>query len=268
MSLELTIDGAIARVVINRPKKLNAMGPAFWDALVPTFQAIDDNLDVRVALITAEGRAFSAGLDLVAMMPQIPAPTAAPNGARTRKLHAFIRRLQAGFTAIERCRVPVIAAIHGRCLGGGIDMISACDVRLASADATFSVRETKMAIVADVGTLQRLPAIIGQGHTRELVFTGRDIDAAYAERIGLVNRVLPDRAALLADAEAVAAEIAANAPLAVQGAKHVLNEATRAEIDRGLEYVATYNTGHLFTQDLGVAMAAFVSKQTPEYGGR
>lgn len=268
MSLELTIDGAIARVVLNRPEKLNAMGPAFWEALVPTFAAIDEAPEVRVAILSAEGRAFTAGLDLMAMMPRIPAPTGAPDGSKTRRLHAFIRDLQAGFTAIERCRVPVIAAVHGVCLGGGIDMITACDVRLASADAIFSVRETKMAIVADVGTLQRLPAIIGQGHTRELVFTGRDIDAAHAERIGLVNRVLPDHAALMADAEALAAEIAANAPLAVQGAKQVLNEATRADIDRGLEYVATYNAGHLFTQDLGVAMAAFVSKQPPEYGGR
>lgn len=268
MSLELTIDGHIARVVLNRPEKLNAMGPGFWEALVPTFAAIDAADDVRVVLITAEGRAFTAGLDLIAMMPQIPAPGGAPDGSKKRRLHAFIRRLQAGFTAIERCRVPVIAAVHGLCLGGGIDMITACDVRLASADAVFSVRETKMAIVADVGTLQRLPAIVGQGHARELVFTGRDIDAAYAERIGLVNRVLPDRAALHAEAEALAVEIAANAPLAVQGAKHVLNEAVRHEIDRGLEYVATYNTGHLFTQDLGVAMAAFVSKQTPDYGGR
>lgn len=268
MSLDLTIDGAIARVTINNPKKLNAMGPAFWDALVPTFEAINANAAVRVAILNAEGRAFSAGLDLMGMMPQIPAPTGAPDGSKQWRLHALIRKLQAGFTAIERCRVPVIAAVHGLCLGGGIDMITACDIRLASADAVFGVRETKMAIVADVGTLQRLPAIIGPGLTRELVFTGRDFDAAYAEKIGLVNRVLADKDALLGDAEALANEIAVNAPLAVQGAKQVLNEARRAEIDRGLEYVATYNTGHLFTQDLGVAMAAFVSKQDPEYGGR
>ena len=268
MSLELTIDGPIARVVLNRPKKLNAMGPAFWDALVPTFDAINADPAVRVAIVTAEGRAFSAGLDLMAMMPRLPTPGGAPDGSKAWRLHALIRGMQAGFTAIERCRVPVIAAVHGLCLGGGIDLITACDIRLASADAVFSVRETKMAIVADVGTLQRLPAIIGPGHTRELVYTGRDFDAAYAERIGLVNAVHPDRDSLHGAAEALAQEIAQNAPLAVQGAKQVLNEATRAEVDRGLEYVATYNVGHLFTQDLGVAMAAYVSKQPADFGGR
>lgn len=268
MSLELTIDGPIARVVLNRPKKLNAMGPEFWDALVPTFDAINTNSAVRVAIITAEGRAFTAGLDLMAMMPRMPAPSGAPDGSKAWRLHALIRSMQAGFNAIERCRVPVIAAVHGMCLGGGIDMIAACDIRIASADAVFGVRETKLAIVADLGTLQRLPAIIGPGHTRELVYTGRDIDAAYAERIGLVNAVHPDRDALHGAAEQIAQEIAQNAPLTVQGAKQVLNEGRRAEIDRGLEYVATYNVGHLFTQDLGVAVAAYVSKQPADFGGR
>jgi enoyl-CoA hydratase len=158
--------------------------------------------------------------------------------------------------------------VHGYCLGGGVDIITACDIRLAAADATFGVRETKIAMVADLGTLQRLPAIVGPGIARELVFTGRDFDAAYAERIGLVSRVLPDAEALREAAFAMAREIADNPPLAVQGAKRVMNEAVTREFDRGLEYVSTWNAAHVVTQDLGVAVTAFVSKQKPEFSGR
>ncbi len=266
--VQLTVDGAVAHVELDRPDKLNAMDPAFFEGMVTVFRDIDARADVRAAVISGRGRGFTAGLDVMAMMPRLPIQPGPPDGARQGRLHQLIRDLQQAFLVIERCRVPVIAAIHGPCIGGGVDLITACDIRLASADARFGVRETKMAIVADLGTLQRLPAIVGPGIARELVFTGRDFDAAYAERIGLVNRVLPDAEAVKQEALAMAAEIAANPPLTVQGAKRVMNEARRAEIDRGLEYVATWNTAHLITQDLGVAVAAFVSKQTPEYEGR
>lgn len=261
--------GGVATLCLDRPKKLNALGPSFWDEMVPAVRALDEDDDVRVIILRGEGRAFTAGLDLMAMMPRLPIATdGKPNGQRQRKLHRLIRDMQAAITCLERSRVPVIAAVHGPCIGAGVDLITACDVRLAAADAVFSVRETKLAIVADVGTLQRLPAIVGPGHARELVFTGRDFDAAYAERIGLVNRVLPDAEALFTEAEAVAREIADNPPLTVQGAKHVMNQARRAEIDQGLEYVATWNTGHLVTQDLGVAVTANMTRQKPEYAGR
>ncbi len=267
--LDVKIDGPIARITLNLPDKLNAMGLWFWDGMADAVAQVDADPAVRVLIVDGAGRAFTAGLDLMSMMNTLPIGNGGPpDGARQARLHQLIRDWQGAMTSLERSRVPVIAAVHGYCLGAGLDLITACDIRLASADATFGVRETRMAIVADVGTLQRLPRIVGPGITRELVFTGRDFDAAYAERIGLINRVLPDHAALREAADAMARQIAENPPLAVQGAKRVLNEAVRADIDRGLEYVATWNAAHLVTQDLGMAVAAFVSKQKPEYAGR
>ena len=266
--IQLTIDGPIARVTLDHPQNLNALGPWFWDEMPRVFREIDENRDVRVVVLSGAGRAFTAGLDLMAMMPRMPIAGGPPDGLRQVRLHQLIRDLQSAITCVERCRVPVIAAVHGYCLGGGIDLITAADVRLAAADAVFSVREVKIAIVADLGTLQRLPRIVGAGHARELALTGRDFDAAYAERIGLVTHVLPDHAALMAAAETLAVEIAENPPLAVQGTKKVMIESTRGAIDRELEYVATWNAAHLVNQDLGVAVTAFVSKQKPEYSGR
>ena len=267
--LERRVDGHVAHLELSAPEKLNAMGSDFWDGVGDVVAEIDADRDVRAMVITGAGRAFTAGLDLMEMMSRLPISTdGRPDGRRQARLHQLIRDMQRAITSIERCRVPVVAAVHGYCIGGGIDLITACDIRLAAADALFSVREVRLAIVADTGTLQRLPAIVGPGVARELAFTGRDFDASYAERVGLVNRVLPDRAACHAAAFELAREIAANPPLAVEGTKTVLNEARRSEIDRGLEYVATWNAAHLVTQDLGMAVAAFVSKEPPEYTGR
>lgn len=268
--LKITRHDAVADVALNNPAKLNALGPAFWTEAAEQIRTLGEDPSVRCLVLRGEGRAFTAGLDIPGVMATLPIDPAGgpPDGSRQAKLHQTIRNMQAAVTAFERCAVPVIAAIHGYCLGGGIDLITACDIRLAAADAKFGVRETKLAMVADVGTLQRLPHIVGAGIARELVFTGRDFDAAYAERIGLVNRVLPDAESLHAAALELAAEIAANAPLAVRGAKQVMNEAVRHEIDRGLEYVATYNSAHLVTQDLAVAVTAAMTKQKPDFGGR
>ena len=265
--LDLRIDGHIAQVVLNNPTKMNAMGPWFWDEMPRVFRQIDESPDVRVAVIRAEGKAFTAGLDLVGMMPRLPIGATGPDNKRQARLHQLIRDMQWAITCVERCRVPVIAAIQGYCVGGGVDLITAADIRLASADAIFSVREVKMAIVADVGTLQRLPRVVTPGVARELALTGRDIDAAYAEQIGLVNRVLPDAAALHTDAMTTAREIAENAPRAVQGTKQVMNQAIMAETDRGLEYVATWNTAYLISQDLGRAVQGFTTRTTPEFTG-
>ncbi len=262
-------EGAIGHLLLDAPDKLNAMGPEFWDGMAGLVREIDADLEVRVLVLSGAGRAFTAGLDVMAMMPRIPISQGGPpDGARQQRLHQLIRDMQGAITSMERCRVPVIAAVHGWCVGAGVDLITACDIRLASADAVFSVREVKLAMVPDVGTLQRLPQIVGPGHARELAMTGRNFDANYAERIGLVNRVLPDHDALKAAALELAGEIAANPPLAVQGTKRVMNERIRAETDRGLEYVATWNAAHIATQDLGMAVTAMVSKQTPEFSGR
>jgi enoyl-CoA hydratase len=158
--------------------------------------------------------------------------------------------------------------VHGACIGGGVDLISACDVRLCTQDAKFSVKEVKVAIVADLGSLQRLPPIIGQGHTRELALTGKTIDAARALRIGLVNDVLETPEALAAAAGAMAAEIAANPPLTVRGVKDVLDFGADRSVADGLAYVAAHNAAFLASEDLGEAIAAFMEKREPRFQGK
>ena len=186
---------------------------------------------------------------------------------RAQSARAGILRLQAAVTSVADCPVPVIAAVHGYCIGGGVDLIAACDIRLASADAQFSVREAKVAIVADLGSLQRLPAIIGLGHVAELAYTGKDIGASRAEAIGLVNRVCPDPDGVLEAARSLAGEIAGNSPLAVQGTKAVLRASADQSVAEGLEYVATWNAGFLASDDLAEAMRAFVEKRPATFTG-
>jgi enoyl-CoA hydratase len=188
--------------------------------------------------------------------------------ARATAARAGILRMQQSVTSVADCPKPVVAAVHGYCIGGGVDVISACDIRLASADAVFSVRETKVAIVADLGSLQRLPRIVGAGHVAELAYTGKDLDAGRAKEIGLLNDVLADRDALLEAAHALAGEIAANSPLAVQGTKAVLRASADRSVADGLDYVATWNAGALQSEDLVEAMSAFLEKRPPEFRGR
>jgi enoyl-CoA hydratase len=169
---------------------------------------------------------------------------------------------------VARCPKPTIAAVHGYCIGGGVDLISACDIRLASADAVFSVREAKMAIVADLGSLQRLPSILSAGHVAELAFTAKDISAARAKEIGLLNDVAADADGVLKAAYELAAEIAANSPLAVQGTKAVLAANEGKTVAQGLDYVATWNAGMLPSDDLTEAVVAFMEKRSPKFTGR
>jgi enoyl-CoA hydratase len=266
--LTLNLDGSIATLWLDRPDQRNAMGPNFWTDLPRAMQAIDEADDVRAVILAARGPAFTAGLDLKAMGPMLfQQDEDASDVLRRQRLHAQIRQMQAAITSVADCAVPVIVAVHGYCLGGGIDLITACDVRLAAADAVFSVRETKMAIVADLGTLQRLPRIIPQGHVAELVYTGKDIDAERGRAIGLVNDVFPDASAVQQAARAMADEIANNSPLVVQGAKHVLRAGEDQTVEEGLDYVALWNTSFLLSNDLSEAVMAFMQQRDPEFSG-
>ena len=186
---------------------------------------------------------------------------------RNDKLYRNIRRLQDCFSAIETCRKPVIAAIHGHCVGGGVDLTTACDIRVCTEDATFGIHETKIAIVADVGTLQRITALVGKGFAREMAYTGKRVTAERARQVGLVNDVYPDKESMLEAARAMAAEIAENSPLAVQGVKQVLRYSEEHTTDEGLEYVAQWNASRLHTKDLIEAMAAFTEKRKPQFKG-
>jgi len=268
VSLKVDVDGPVAEVTLLGPSKGNAMGPDFWRELPLVFRALDADPQVRAVVLTGSGRHFSYGLDLPAMMgdwaPMLGGDSLA--GPRTAFLDQ-VRSLQAAVSSIAECRKPVVAAVSGWCIGGGVDVVAAADVRLASADAKFSVREVRVAIVADLGSLQRLASIIGEGHLRELALTGKDVDAARAEKIGLVNDVYENQDALLKATRELAGEIAANPPLVVQGTKQVLAANTERQVADGLRYVAAWNSAFLPSKDLGEAVQAFMERRKPEFKG-
>jgi enoyl-CoA hydratase len=276
--LSIEQDEGVATVWLDRAEARNAMGPDLWRDLPRAMAAVSGDPAVRAVVIAAKGPHFSVGLDLKAMGHVLTAggdreapggaSSAASTAARARAGRTEVLRLQDAITAVSRCPKPVIAAVHGYCIGGGVDLIAACDIRLASADAVFSVREAKMAIVADLGSLQRLPAIIGPGHLAELAYTGKDITAERAKEIGLVNDVAADADGVLKSGRAMAAEIAANSPLAVQGSKAVLAANEGKTVAEGLDYVATWNAGMLASDDLTEAVTAFLEKRTPRFTGR
>ncbi len=261
--------GAIAHAILCNPKKLNAMGAGFQEDLSAAFEQIDLDDDIRVVVLSGEGRSFCAGLDLAAFATSEPVMMMIPPPTYTKPIVLqVIRRFQAAINSVEKCRKPVIAAIQGHCIGGGLDLAAACDIRLASADAVFSLRETRVAIMADLGSLQRLPHIIGEGHTRQLAYTAEDIDAERALKINLVNEVLENPDALLQRAMEMAETIAKNAPLSVQASKEVLNWGRGRNIDETLEYVAARNAALLPSEDLVEALSSFMERRDPNFKGR
>jgi enoyl-CoA hydratase len=285
--LSIEQDGAVATLWLDRADARNAMGRAFFDDLPVAMDALGADQSVRAVVLAGRGPCFSVGLDLKTMggsltaqptaepTDEVTGDTAAPGGARDPSPAAraaatrrSILRMQASVGSVAACPKPVIAAVHGWCIGGGVDLVTACDVRLASADAVFSVREARMAIVADLGTLQRLPGIVGRGHAAELALTGKDLTAARAKAIGLVNEVFGDTEALHAAARSMAAEMAALSPLAVQGTKAVLAAADSRSVAEGLDYVAAWNAGMLLSDDLVEALSAFAEKRPPRFTGR
>lgn len=267
-AFSLEISDHIATVTLLGPGKGNAMGPDFWTECPQLFTQLDADPEVRAILLLGSGKNFTYGLDLAAMGGEF-APLMADKalaGPRT-VFHDTIKRMQLAANAVADCRKPVVAAVHGWCIGGGLDLISAADIRYASADAKFSVREVKVAIVADMGSLARLPAIIGDGHLRELALTGKDIDAARAEKIGLVNDVFESYDALLAGARATAADIAANPPLVVHGVKAVLDHTRSAAVNDSLRFVAAWNAAFLASNDLTEAITSVFEKRPADFSG-
>jgi enoyl-CoA hydratase len=264
---------AVATLWLDRPEARNAMGSDLWRDLPRAMDLLSEDTSVRVVVLAARGPHFTVGLDLKEMGSMLTgagsgAGPPSSTAARAQAARRNVLRLQDSITAVARCPKPVVAAVHGYCIGGGVDLIAACDIRLASADAVFSVREAKMAIVADLGSLQRLPAIIGAGHLAELAFTAKDIDAARAKEIGLVNDVAADVEGVHRAASVLAADIAANSPLAVQGTKAILAANEGRTVADGLDYVATWNAGMLASDDLSEAVTAFMEKRQPKFTGR
>lgn len=264
-TLSVSLDQHIATIRLNRPDKANAMNLAMWHDIRSAFQWVDATAEARVAILEGEGKSFTSGIDLQMMMG-LGAQIEHDCEARTREaLRRVILDLQDTLTSLERCRKPVLAAIHGACIGGGIDLICCADMRYCAEDAYFSIKEIDIGMVADVGTLQRLPKLIGEGMVRELAYTARKVDAAEARQIGLVNRVFATQEVLREGVREIAAVIAAKSPLSVRGTKEMINYARDHSVADGLNYIATWNAAMLMSEDLQKAMMANMSKSQAQF---
>lgn len=269
--LSIEVNGYIATLWLDRPEKRNAMSRELVSDLPRAMAAIAEIKELRAVIIAGRGKSFCVGIDLASLGGFDAEPgdgeTISGATANVRQMEVT-RAFQAAISSVADCPVPVIAAIHSHCLGAGVDLATACDIRLASADALFGVRETKIGIVADVGTLQRLPGIVGKGQVAELAYTGKDIDAARAEKIGLVNDVYADADAVYAAALAMAQEIAANAPLAVRGTKFILQQGEDLTTEQSLLLNGLWTMATtLNSNDLGEAMQAFMEKRPASFTG-
>lgn len=241
--------GPVVRLSMNRPEKANGMTPDFWTELPRLLQFLDRDETVRAVVLTGEGKHYTGGMDL-ASFASVAALFSEEPGRAAYAFRDKIMQLQGALSAIEKARFPVIAAIHGACIGGGIDMICACDIRLATQDAYFAIEEINIGMAADVGTLQRLPKLISPAIAAELAFTGRRFGAEEAHGFGLVGSLSQDRDALISAAMAMAQEISAKSPLAMAGVKRNLTYSRDHSVEDGLDYVATWNAGMLRAEDL------------------
>ena len=257
---DVEIDDAVAVITMNRPDKANGMTPDFWEDLPRLMRALDAMPAIRCAVIEGNGKHFTGGMDLSAFNGIAELTKAEPARAAFA-LRQLILRLQGSFSAIEAVRFPVIAAVHGACLGGGIDMISACDLRLSSEDAFFGIEEIHIGMAADVGTLQRMPKLMAPGIVKELAYTGRRFSANEAKGWGFVNEVCPDAASIKARARELAGELATKSPVAIAGIKRAVDFARDHAVRDGLDQIATWNAGMLRPEELMTAIQAKMAKK-------
>lgn len=262
---DLTIENQIAHIVLNRPEKRNSMCASFWTDLPAIVQDIDQNSKARVIVLSSTGPHFSAGIDL-----EMLAGDGVGRADRNDPQHgaAFISRvkqLQQSFSALEECRVPVIAAIQGGCFGGGVDLVTACDLRYATSDAFLTIYEINVGMTADVGTFPRIRHLIPEGIARELAYTGRRMEAVEAKAFGLVNDIFETQDALLEGVMKVAAEIASKPPLAVYGCKRAITYARDHSTADALDHIGVWNASMLIPQEVGEAMTAAAEKRAPKF---
>ncbi|KAL5480116.1 hypothetical protein EMCRGX_G023738 [Ephydatia muelleri] len=256
----------VVQVELNRPSKSNAMNRAFWREILECFEHLSTDGGCRAVVLSGAGKNFTAGLDLMDFAESFSSSMEGDLARKAFVLRRFIKSYQASFTAIEKCPKPVIAAVHSACIGGGVDMITACDIRVCSGDAWFQVKEVDLGLAADVGTLQRLPKVIGNDSlARELVFTARKLHADEALKVGLVSCVYPDRESLMTGALELASQIASKSPVAVQVSKINLNYSRDHPVDESLDSMANWNMAMLQSEDLLKAVQASMMKETPVF---
>lgn len=262
---DVSIADNIAHIILNRPDKRNSMIAEFWDELPEIIDDIDRNTKARVIVISSEGPHFSAGLDLSLFTDgSLSSDADDPRSARIQHgahFYGTVKRMQNTFSCLENSRLPVLVAIQGGCFGGGVDMITACDMRYATEDAFITIFETNIGMTADVGTFPRISRLIPDGIARELAYTGRNMAADEAKEYGLFNRVFPDREAMLDEVFNIAREIASKAPIAVYGSKRMMNYSRDHTTEDSLDYVATWNTSMLQKEEIEEAITANSEKR-------
>ena len=256
---DVEVANKVAHIRLNRPEHLNSMVREFWVELPEIVRNLDARGDVRAIVLSSTGRHFCAGMDLGVFSSGDTAitPGDADEMGRVRaRLRQTALMLQESFTAFEKARMPVLAAIQGGCIGGAVDMVTAADMRYASADAFFVIQEINIGMTADVGTLQRLPKIIPDGVARELAYTGRRMSAQRALEVGLVNQVFPTHEELVAGVLEIAGEIASKSPLAIWGTKEMLLYSRDHSVADSLNHIATWQTGMFQPSDMAESFMA------------
>jgi enoyl-CoA hydratase/carnithine racemase len=264
-TLHVVTEDAVARVELDRPNKGNSLNAMMWHELKDVFEMLDDQSDIRAIVLGGRGKHFSTGIDLDFLLSMQQDLQKMTEGCKQEHLLRFIADLQDSVSAIERCRKPVLAAVQGFCLGAGVDIVAACDMRYATSATRFCVKEVDLAIVADLGSLQRLPGIVGQGVARELAFSGRVFKGEEALTMGFVNRLFPRVEELSIGVLALAAELATKSPLTLRGIKETLNYSRDHTVSEGLIYVAQRNAAMLLSKDLDEALSAYMEKRQPRF---
>ena len=264
-SFKVNIENHIAEVAFNRPGKANSLHGQAWNEMQTIFESLHEKPEVRVIILCGEGKHFCAGIDLSLLMDVQRVQSIDCEGRKREQLRKFIFGLQNNISAIEKCRKPVLAAIHGACVGGGVDIISACDMRYCTADAYFSIKEIDLGLVADIGTLQRLPKIINPGIMAEMAYTGRKVSGEEAAKIGLVNRHFADKEMMMEEVRKLAATIAGKSPLCIRGTKEILLYTRDHSVEESLNYMTAWNASMLLSKDLLEAFQANMERREPVF---
>ena len=263
----VNIENHIANIAFNRPDKANSLHMPMWEEMQAIFGDLDQNPDCRVIVLTGEGKNFCAGIDLATLMDLQKFNHISCEGRKREQLRAFIFKLQHAITAIEKCRKPVIAAIHKACVGGAVDIVSACDMRYCTDDAYFAIKEIDLGLVADIGTLQRLPNILNPGMMAEMAYTGRKVFGEEAAKIGLVNRSFVDQENMMETVMKTAETIAAKSPLCIRGTKEMLLYKRDHSVQDSLNYMTAWNASMLLSNDLMAAFQAQMTRTVAEFEG-
>ena len=262
---KLDIQNKIAHLAFNRPEKANSLNGEAWKEMKQTFLDLSHNPEVRVIVFSGEGKHWCAGIDLELLMSLAQFQSIECEGRKREELRQFIYHLQSCINAIEECKKPVLAAIHNGCIGGGVDIATACDIRYCTEDAYFTVKEVDLGLVADIGTMQRLPKIIAPGMAYEMAYTGRKVYGQEAVKIGLANRTFTSKEQMLEEVMKIAKQIAAKSPLVIRGTKEMIQYTRDHSVEDGLKMMATYNAAFLLSNDLLESFQATMAKRKPEF---